>query len=67
MSPAWAQRLRFAVARLGLSPETFWALTLSEWRALTAAPEAARPLSRDRLDALLAAHPDLIRPGEADD
>ena len=67
MSPAWAQRFRFAVTRLGLSPAAFWALTLAEWRALTAAAAAPPPLSREGLDALLAAHPDLKRPGEADD
>lgn len=67
MSPAWAERLVFAVTRLGLKPDAFWALTLAEWRALTAPAPGAGPPSRGELDALLAKHPDLKRPGDAHD
>jgi uncharacterized phage protein (TIGR02216 family) len=53
------QWLSFAVAGLGLDPETFWALTIAEWRWLTAraAPEA---LTRRGLDALIALYPDTL-------
>lgn len=67
MSPAWAERFVFAVRGLRLSPEAFWSLTLSEWRALTAPALGAAPISRADLDALLAAHPDLTRPGDSHD
>jgi uncharacterized phage protein (TIGR02216 family) len=67
MSPAWAERFVFAVRGLGLTPETFWALTLSEWRALTAPPPGAAPPRRAELDALLARHRDLVRCGDRHD
>lgn len=67
MNPAWAERLRFAVRGLGLSPNEFWALTLAEWRALTAPAPGSAPISRAHLDALLAAHPDLARHGDRHD
>ncbi|MCR9128830.1 MAG: phage tail assembly chaperone [Alphaproteobacteria bacterium] len=67
MSPAWAERLRFAVRGLGLRPDDFWALTLAEWRALTAPEPWSAPLSRGDLDDLLAAHPDLTRSGDRHD
>lgn len=42
----------FAVLRLGLSPQEFWALSAAEWNALiaTAAPPA---MTRDALAALV--------------
>lgn len=64
MSPAWGERLSFAVLRLGLTPDAFWALTLAEWRALTRADPGASPMKRRDLDALIAAHPDLTSSGE---
>jgi uncharacterized phage protein (TIGR02216 family) len=67
MSPAWAQRLCFAMRRFGLGPEEFWALTLAEWRAISAPEPGSPPISRVDLDALLAAHPDLSRPGDRND
>ena len=56
MTPAWAGRLRVA-ARLGVSPEAFWRLSLAEWRALT---EAAAPerLGWSALAALTDRYPD---------
>ena len=51
------QWLSFAVTGLGLDPETFWALTITEWRWLTARA-GAEALSRGGLDALLALYPD---------
>lgn len=45
----------FAVFRLGLSPDDFWALGLSEWRALvTAAAPQGEAMTRDALTALIA-------------
>jgi len=49
---------------MGLAPETFWAMTLPEWRAASngffARPGArgVPPLDRARLTALMRAHPD---------
>lgn len=47
----------FAVLRLGLSPEAFWALAVCEWRALV---EAAAPqnetMTRDALLDLINNH-----------
>lgn len=53
----WRQWLQHAVGALSLDPETFWMLTIGEWRWLTSRdkPEA---LARDGLDALLALYPD---------
>jgi uncharacterized phage protein (TIGR02216 family) len=67
MSPAWAERFVFAVRVLGLSPEAFWALSLAEWRALTASHQSAKPLARRDLDALLSRYPDLARSGDTND
>lgn len=35
MNAHWAACLSFAVLRLGLTPDAFWALSVLEWRALT--------------------------------
>ena len=51
MTP-WPQMFRAGVAA-GLSPNTFWALSLREWRWLAAADESA--LSQAELSALRAA------------
>lgn len=62
MSGDWAAALRFAVLRLGLTPDAFWRLTLLEWRILArAAGSGANALNRSELEALLAQHPDLRR------
>lgn len=54
----WAAALHLAAARFGLPPREVWALSLKEWRALTAAPPGAAPLSRAELDDLLHLYPD---------
>ena len=58
MNETWAAVLRLASARFGLSPAETWALSLAEWRALTAPAPGAAPLTRAELDALLHLHPD---------
>ena len=58
MSSAWPAVLRLAAGRFGLPPREVWALSLREWRALAAPPDAAAPLTRADLDALLLLHPD---------
>ncbi len=47
----------FAVLRLGLSPPAFWALSVSEWRALleAAAPQS-EAMTRDALMQLINNH-----------
>lgn len=52
----WGEALRLAI-RLGLAPDAFWRLSLSEWRALTEAP-AMPVLSRAGLAALIDRYPD---------
>ncbi len=59
MSARWRAWLQLAVLRFGLSPSEFWALTLAEWRALTAAmPPPGDAMNRAELDRLLADYPD---------
>ncbi|ACL96333.1 phage tail assembly chaperone [Caulobacter vibrioides] len=53
---SWATPLRLALS-LGLPPEAFWRLSLTEWRALTQAPDAPC-LNRAGLQDLLARYPD---------
>ncbi|HEY5237248.1 MAG TPA: phage tail assembly chaperone [Rhizomicrobium sp.] len=49
---------------MGLSPDTFWSMTLAEWNACVAGwqarhrPRVAAPLARSELDELMKAHPD---------
>ena len=52
----WARMLRLAVG-LGMTPETFWRLSLKEWRALTEV-EAAPAMGRDAFDELARRWPD---------
>ncbi len=54
----WRHWLAYAVAGLGLDPQSFWTLTIREWRWLTDRA-GAEALSRDGLDALLALYPDI--------
>ena len=61
MTAAWAALLRLAQQRFGLRPSEVWALSLAEWRALTAPAPGERPLSRAEFDALLLQHPDPSR------
>jgi uncharacterized phage protein (TIGR02216 family) len=53
----WAALLRAGVGRLGLTPETFWALTPFEC-ALLLGGGAAAPMGRAELDGLMARWPD---------
>jgi len=61
MSGRWAGWFAFAIRHLGLTPGQFWALSLSEWRALThpAAPVSDLP-DPAALRALAARFPDGI-------
>ena len=54
----WAALLRLAALGFHIPPDRFWALSLKEWRALTAPPAAAAPLPRDAFEALAARFPD---------
>lgn len=58
MTAVWPHLLRLAAERFGVAPCEFWALSVAEWRALTAPAHPERPLSRAELDALLTQHPD---------
>jgi uncharacterized phage protein (TIGR02216 family) len=53
---AWGERLR-AAARLRISPEAFWRLSLREWRMLTAG-EVGPVLGREEFEGLAARYPD---------
>lgn len=55
MTP-WSALLRLAVLRFGLTPESFWRLSVAEWRAL--AEEPSDTLTRSALEALARAYPD---------
>jgi uncharacterized phage protein (TIGR02216 family) len=52
----WGQWLSTGLS-LGLSPEAFWALSLREWRGLTA-PLSIQTADRATLTALIARFPD---------
>ena len=54
----WPALLRLAALGFHIPPYRFWALSLREWRALTASPPGAAPLSRDAFEALAARFPD---------
>lgn len=49
---------------MALSPDTFWNMSLTEWRAAAAGwqarhiPKRATPLNRNELAHLMKAHPD---------
>lgn len=51
----WPAALRLAL-RLGVAPQAFWQLSLTEWRALTGGEGSA--LNRAALDALIQRYPD---------
>ncbi|HEY4941643.1 MAG TPA: phage tail assembly chaperone [Rhizomicrobium sp.] len=46
------------LANLHLAPQTFWALSLPEWRALVTPPPRGRPLARTEFEHLMSQHPD---------
>ncbi|WP_271085337.1 phage tail assembly chaperone [Brevundimonas sp. NIBR11] len=45
-------------ASLGLTPNAFWRLSLSEWRMLTEVTPAGVPLARGEFEHLMATWPD---------
>jgi hypothetical protein len=49
--------LRLAVG-LGVPPMAFWALSLKEWRMLTAEPDRLGPMRREAFERLAEAWPD---------
>lgn len=53
----WPGLMRVGLTGLGLAPEAFWRLTPIELRMMLGA-EMAVPMTRARLDELLAAFPD---------
>jgi len=56
----WAGLMRAGMVGLGLTPDQFWRLTPAELR-LMLGPQAAAPISRDRLNELAARWPDRPR------
>ncbi len=56
MKTPWPTMLRLAVLRFGMTPEAFWRLSLSEWRALAGGEVAG--IGRAGLEALMGAYPD---------
>ena len=61
MTSDWPAHLRLAAARFHIAPAAFWRLSVKEWAALTAPPQAAA-LDRTAFEALMAAHPDRETP-----
>lgn len=57
MKTPWAEMLQTSV-RLGLAPESFWRLSLREWRLLTAMSATDRPMSRAMFEQMAEAWPD---------
>ena len=57
----WPALIRLAATGFAIPPEAFWRLSVKEWAALIA-PPPSNALGRGRLNALLAAHPDLPSP-----
>lgn len=57
MMTPWRELLQTAAA-MGMAPETFWSLSLKEWRLLTQAPAAGQPMRRHELDRMAEAWPD---------
>lgn len=54
----WAGLMRAGLTGLGLTPEAFWRLTPVELRMMLGAEAVAPPLTRARLEELVAAFPD---------
>lgn len=57
MRTPWASMMR-AAAHLGVGPETFWRLSLKEWRMLTETSSAHAPLGRSEFERMAEAWPD---------
>ena len=54
----WVGLMRTGLNVLRLQPAEFWRLTPLELRVMLGADDAAAPLTRDRLNALVRAYPD---------
>lgn len=54
----WPALMRAGLGALGLRPAEFWALTPLELRVMLGAEQVVPPLTRARLEELVAAHPD---------
>ncbi|HEV2651991.1 MAG TPA: phage tail assembly chaperone [Rhizomicrobium sp.] len=50
--------MSLGLATFHLTPQTFWALSLPEWRALVTPPPRAMPLARSEFEQLMLQHPD---------
>lgn len=54
----WPSLMAAGLRGLGLRPEEFWALTPAELMLMLGIGQGGGPLTRDRLDQLIAAFPD---------
>ena len=54
----WGSLMRAGLQGLGLQPSVFWQLTPAELQMMLGQFGVETPLSRDRMNALLAAYPD---------
>ncbi|MGA9658237.1 MAG: phage tail assembly chaperone [Asticcacaulis sp.] len=54
---SWAAQFRHAVLGLGLTPQSFWALSWREWQMLAATPEPEQ-MDRRGLEDLMREFPD---------
>ncbi len=54
----WPALMRAGIKGLGLTPDTFWALTPAELQLMLGTDGANAPLLKSGLEALMAAYPD---------
>ena len=57
----WAGLMRAGLRGLRLTPDQFWRLTPAELALMLGQADAARPMERGRLDALIARFPDIMK------
>ncbi len=62
----WPGLMRAGMSGLRLTPETFWKLTPGELRLMLGLEGAGPPLTRARLEEMVAAFPDRRPKGEDD-
>ena len=62
----WPGMMRAGMQGLGLAPEVFWRLTPAELRLMLGSGAGEAGMDRARLDALLAAYPDVTE-GKSDE
>ena len=60
----WPGLMRVGLTCLGMTPEAFWRLTPIELRIMLGAETALAPLTRARLEELVAAFPDKRSKGD---